>query len=117
MYPEAIAEWRESLNSIPNWTVALAGIGNIYGEEGKKAEALKMLDTLNSLSTKQFVTSYGIALVYTGVGDKDKTFEWLNNAYEERSNWLVWLKHDPRWKSIRSDKRYADLIRKVGLPN
>jgi TolB-like protein/Tfp pilus assembly protein PilF len=115
-YPEAIAQYRESLKYIRNWTVALAGIGNIYGEEGKKGEAMKMLDTLNSLSSKQFVTSYGVALVYTGLGDKDNTFDWLEKAYDERSNYLVWFHRDPRWASIRSDKRYMELVKKIGLP-
>ena len=116
MYPEAIAQFRETLNIIPNWPVALAALGNIYGEEGKKTEALKILDTMNSLSPSKFVTSYGIALVYVGIGDKDKAFEWLKKAYEERSNWMVWLKSDPRWATITSDKRYTELVRKVGLP-
>jgi TolB-like protein len=116
MYPEAIAEYRETLKAIPNWPVALAGIGNIYGEQGKKREAFEVLDTLNSLTSRQFVTSYGIALVFTGMGDKDKTFDWLNKAYDERSNFLVWLHRDPRWASIRSDKRYTELARKLGLP-
>jgi adenylate cyclase len=115
LYPQAIAEYRETLNVLPNWSVALAGIGNIYGEEGKKAEAMKMLDTLKLLSAKKYVTSYGIALVYCGIQDKDKTFELLDRAYEERSNWMVWLKSDPRWAYIRSDRRYKELVRKVGL--
>ena len=101
---------------MPDWPVALAGIGNVYGEEGNKTEAMKILDTLNTLSKSQYVTSYGIALVYAGLGDKEKTFEYLDKAYEERSNWLVWLKSDPRWEPIRSDDRYSELIRKVGLP-
>ena len=48
---------------------------------------------------------------------KIKTFFWLEKAFEERSNWLVWLKTDPRWNSIKSDKRFAELVNRVGLPN
>ena len=51
-----------------------------------------------------------------GLGEKDKAFEWLNKAYDERSNWLVWLKADPRWAPLRTDKRYTELVNKVGLP-
>jgi len=76
----------------------------------------KILDTLSLLKQSQFVTAYGIALVHAGMGDSDSTFKWLNKAYDERSNWLVWLKTDPRWESIRTDERYAELVRKVGLP-
>ena len=116
MYDEAVAEYKKTLLVIPEWPVALAGIGNIYGEIKENATARKMLDTLAMLSKKEFVTPYGMALIYAGLGEKDNAFHWLDKSYEEHSNFLVWLKVDPRWASIRSDKRYAELIRKVGLP-
>lgn len=117
MYPEAIAEYKKVLDVSKNWPVALAAIGNVYGLSGKKAEAQIILDTLTSLSTKRFVTSYGVALVYAGLGEKDQAFFWLNKAFDERSNWLVWLKTDPRWALIRYDKRFAELVNRVGLPD
>jgi TolB-like protein/Tfp pilus assembly protein PilF len=116
LYDNAIVEYRETMKILPDWPVALAGIGNAYGEAGNIPEAQKILDTLNLLRQNQFVTAYGIALVHAGMGDSDSTFKWLNKAYDERSNWLVWLKTDPRWDVIRSDERYAELVRKVGLP-
>jgi adenylate cyclase len=116
MYSEAITEYKAALQITPGWPVGLAQIGNVYGVAGKKAEGQTILDTLLSLSTRKFVTSYGMALVYAGLGEKEKAFQWLNNAYEERSNWLVWLKTDPRWAAIRSDKRFAQLLYNVGLP-
>ncbi len=116
MYREAITEYRKTLQFVPNYPVALAGIGNIYGILKEREAAQRMLDTLTMLSSKQFVTSYGVALVYAGLGDKDKAFQWLDKSYEERSNFLVWLKVEPRWAPIRSDKRYAELVRRVGLP-
>ena len=116
LYDEAISEYRETMNILPDWPVALAGIGNVYVEAGNITEAQKILDTLSLLKQSQFVTAYGIALVHAGMGDSDSTFKWLNKAYDERSNWLVWLKTDPRWESIRTDERYAELVRKVGLP-
>jgi len=68
------------------------------------------------LLSKKFVTSYGVALVYAGLGETEQAFAWLNKAYEERSNWLVWLKSDPRWAPLKSDKRFKELVNKVGLP-
>ncbi|MBS1934374.1 MAG: tetratricopeptide repeat protein [Bacteroidetes bacterium] len=114
-YPEAIAEYQDALAGNPNWPVALAAIGHVYGEAGEKLQAKKILDSMMSLSSHQFVTSYGIALVYAGLNDSH-AFQWLENAYNERSNWLVWLKTDPRWGSFNQDKRFAELINKVGLP-
>ena len=69
------------------------------------------------LGKTKFVTSYGVALVYAGMGENDKAFEWINKAYDERSNWLVWLKSDPRWSLIRADKRFTELVHRVGLPD
>jgi len=54
--------------------------------------------------------------VYAGLDDKDQAFDWLNKAYEGRSHWLVWLNRDPRWNRLRSDPRFADLKKRVGLP-
>lgn len=116
MYREAVAEYKKTLIVIPDWPVALASIGNIYGEMQEVANARRMLNTLAMFSSKEFVTSYGVALIYAGMGEKDKAFQWLDKSYEEHSNFLVWLKVDPRGASIRSDKRYIELIRKIGLP-
>ncbi|MGZ8557205.1 MAG: TPR end-of-group domain-containing protein [Chitinophagaceae bacterium] len=117
MYAQAIAGYKNTLQAIVDWPVALAAIGHVYGVSGEKAEAQKILDTLSSLSSKKFVTSYGVALVYAGLDENEKAFLWLNKAFEERSHWLVWLKTDPRWAPIQSDKRYAELVNKVGLPD
>ncbi len=116
MYAKSIEEYQITLQAIPDWPVALAAIGNVYGLKGEKAEAKRLLDTLKSLSTRRFVTSYGVALVYAGLGEKDQTFLWLDKAFDERSHWLVWLKTDPRWAPVRSDKRFAELVNRVGLP-
>jgi adenylate cyclase len=117
MFPEAIAEYKVALVIAPDWPVALAQIGNVYGVSGNNAQARKILDTLALLASKKYVTSYGVALVYCGLGETDKAFESLNKAYDERSHWLVWLKSDPRWVPIHSDKRFAELVHRVGLPD
>jgi hypothetical protein len=90
-------------------------MGNIYGIIGQRAEAAKILDSLNQMSSQKYVTPYGVALVYAGLGEADKVFEYLEKAYDDRSNWLIWLNLDPRWDSVRSDKRFVALVRKVGL--
>ena len=116
MYPQAIAEFKTILANAPHWSVAMAQIGNVYGVSGDKINSQKVLDTMLLLSKKQFVTAYGVALVYAGLNEKDNVFTWLNKAYEERSNWMVWVKSDPRWIPFQSDKRYAELVNRVGLP-
>jgi hypothetical protein len=64
----------------------------------------------------KYVTPYGVALVYAGLGEKNQAFVWLNKALQGRSHWLVWLNRDPRWAGIRSDPRFVDLAKRVGLP-
>lgn len=114
-YEEAIGEFRAALAVNKHWPVAMAALGWVYGMSGQPEKAGKILDTLLRHSEDRFVTPYGIALVYAGLHDKDKTFEWLEKAYAGRSNWLVWLKLDPRWATVRSDRRFGALLEKVGL--
>jgi TolB-like protein/Tfp pilus assembly protein PilF len=115
-FEEAIEEYNRTLQYAPNWAVGIAALGNLYGAQGKPAKAREMLAKLDTLRKhKKFVTSYGVALIYSGLNRKDEAFEWLRNAYLERSHWLVWLKLDPRWKNIREDKRFAELVTKVNL--
>ena len=117
MYSESIEEYKKTLLASPGWPVAFAALGNVYGIMGDKEKARQILDTMVVLGKTKFVTSYGVALVYAGMGENDKAFEWINKAYDERSNWLVWLKSDPRWSLIRADKRFAELVHRVGLPD
>jgi len=116
MYAEAIDEFNKTDEALPGWVVTTAGIGNAYGEWGHQAEARQVLVRLNDMSRGKYVTPYGIALVYAGMGDKNQAFGWLNKAFEGRNHWLVWLNRDPRWDRLRSDPRFADLKKRVGLP-
>ena len=68
-----------------------------------------------TLSPREYVDPYSIAEVYAGLGDKDRTVEWLERAYRVHSGAMVWLKADPFWEKVRSDPRYEDLLRRVGL--
>ena len=93
----------------------LEAIGHVAGVAGQREEARQALNQLFSLSKQKYVTPYGVALVYAGLGEKEQAFEWLNKAYDERSHWLVWLKLDPRWDNLRPDPRFAKLVRRIGL--
>ena len=116
MYAEAIDEFNKTDAALPGWVVTIAGMGNAYGEWGRRAEAEQVLTRLDEVAHAKYVTPYGIALVYAGLGDKNRAFVWLNKAVAGRSHWLVWLNRDPRWDQLRSDPRFADLKKRVGLP-
>jgi len=83
---------------------------------GNRAEAQKILAQLRLLSNEKYVPPITSAMIYAGLGDKDQAFAWLEKAYTERSVWLLWLKVDPKFDSLRSDARFAEFVRRIGLP-
>jgi len=96
-------------------TDMLTGLGHGYAILGKKNEALDVLDKLNELSRKKYVSSYDMAAIYAALGEKESAFTYLENAYEERSGYLAYIKVDPRVNSLRSDPRFVRLLRKMNL--
>jgi hypothetical protein len=80
-----------------------------------RARAARILEDLKTRSSNEFVSSYTLALAYAGAGEKDQTFASLEQAIQERMPLMVFLKVDPIWDYARSDTRFADLVRQVGL--
>jgi TolB-like protein/Tfp pilus assembly protein PilF len=117
MYGEAIAE----LNKAAPFSGGFASniislLGYNYALWGKRGEAIKRLGELKELSKRKIVPARDIAIIYTGLREKDQAFKWLRQACEERDGMIVYLKFDPIFKSLRTDPRFADLLRYVGLP-
>ncbi len=83
---------------------------------GRRDEAQAVLNELKNLSTQKYVPSHNIAMIYQGLNEKDEMFVWLEKAYEERGVHLSYLKVDPLWDQSRSDPRFQDLLRRIGLP-
>jgi serine/threonine protein kinase/tetratricopeptide (TPR) repeat protein len=113
MYREGIAEIEKELMISANNTGALAELGYGYALEGRREEAQKVLDKLNELSKQKYVSAVSRAIIYAGLGDKDKAFEWLEKSYEERS--IGAIKVNPIYDPLRSDPRFADLLRRMNL--
>jgi len=91
-----------------------SSLGHAYALFGKRAEAQAILDMLRDRSKQSYVPSYFSALIYAGLGDKDRAFEWLERAFQERSTVLAYLRLDPRLAPLRSDPRFAELLRRIG---
>jgi DNA-binding winged helix-turn-helix (wHTH) protein/Flp pilus assembly protein TadD len=115
-FDDAISEFRHVEEMIHEWPISIAARGYITGVAGRIDEARNILAEMEALAGRKFVTSYGIALVQAGLGQSDAAFASLNRAFDERSNWLVWLRLDPRWKGMRSDPRFAELVGRMGFP-
>ena len=96
----------------------VGALGHLYGIWGKKAEAEKVLHAIENADRGQpgYRGPYDGALTWLGLGDKDKTMEWLGKCYEDRAPFLVWLLRDPRWDPMRSDPRFIDLLKRIGFP-
>jgi tetratricopeptide (TPR) repeat protein len=112
----AFEELEQALKLSGNETSFKAELANAYAVTGKKPEALAILHDLLALASKQYVSPYNLAVVYVGLGDKDAAFKWLNKAYDERSVRLINIAVHPRFASLRSDPRFAALVKRIGLP-
>ena len=117
MYPEALRELTKTKDLLPGNLAVQSDIGHLYAVSGNKSEAEKTIARLKQESTRTYVNLYELALIYIGLGQNDQAFDWLEKAYRERSDQLIYLKVDPRLDPIRSDSRFADLVRRVGIPD
>jgi TolB-like protein/Tfp pilus assembly protein PilF len=112
----AIEEYRKAYRLSGGNILQLAYQGFVLGQIGRRSEAQQIITTLNQIAQSRFVPPYAFALVYTGLGDRDAAFHWLERASEVRDVALVFLPAGPQWDSLRSDKRFQSLLRRCGFP-
>jgi DNA-binding winged helix-turn-helix (wHTH) protein/TolB-like protein/Tfp pilus assembly protein PilF len=94
----------------------LSELGQAYAVAGRRSEALKVIGELEDRRAKQrYASPVRIARVYAGLGEKERVFELLNQAYKDHSDHLLVLGVDPSFDNVRSDPRFADLLRRVKL--
>jgi DNA-binding winged helix-turn-helix (wHTH) protein/TolB-like protein/Flp pilus assembly protein TadD len=116
MYREALAEFEKARDLLRDNAEVISLIGYTYAVSGRHAEAQKVLQDLQARSNQNYISPYHVAMVYAGLGERDKAFNWLGKAYADREGRLTILKVVPEFDSLRSDPRFADLIRRIGLP-
>jgi serine/threonine protein kinase/TolB-like protein/Flp pilus assembly protein TadD len=116
MFKEAVTEFQEATRfGISPFTIA--ALGHAYALSSRKGDAQQMLNQLIAMSKQRYISPYAIATVYLGLGEKEQALAWLEKAYEDRSEVFVWLKVEPLLDSLRSDPRFADLLRRIGFPS
>lgn len=115
MYAEAIAEFEKAITLSTENPLMMAALGHAYAVSGQAEAAKKILDDLHKISKQRYVSSYEIAVIHAGLGDKDKTLESLERAYEERASYLIFLNVDPRLDRLRPDPRFQYLLRRMRL--
>ncbi len=115
LYTEALRDLQRAKEVLTNVSVD-ADIGHLYAVSGNRTGAERVLRDLKELSTKKYVNAFEIALIYVGLGDKENAFEWLEKAYQERSDMLIYLNVDPRLDVIRHEPPFIALVKKVAPP-
>ncbi len=115
MYPEALVELQKVSAIFPH-TNATAALGQLYALWGKKEKARQIIRGLQKGSKKEYVSDYWVAAIYAALGEKDEAFRLLENTFAERERWILLVRVDPRFASLRSDPRFQDLLRRIGLP-
>ncbi len=114
MYAEAVAELKKAVQLSGDSPTCMANLARAYVASGKRSEAVKLLDDLKKRSTPGHSNAAEIAMIYASLGDADQAMTWLEKGYEERFNPGVLLR--PGFDSLRSNPRFQDLLRRIGLP-
>jgi tetratricopeptide (TPR) repeat protein len=114
-FPEAIAEFQKARTMNPESTLNLAGLAAVWAVGGERAEAVEMVSTLQKMAQSQYVSPMDVALVHTALGDKDRAFQWLDRAFDDQAEMLLFLKRYPPFAALRGDPRFATLLHRVGV--
>jgi tetratricopeptide (TPR) repeat protein len=116
MFQKALLEGQKAATFFSDKTAILGCIGGCYASLGKKSEAMKIIKQLSMLAKKRYVPAFVFAWIYMHLREKDKTLEFLERAYVERSSYLSVIGIEPGMDFLRGDPRFIALQRKIGLP-
>ena len=114
MYDEAIAEFQRAIDLSGHNGAFDSNLAYAYALSGRKEEAIQIVKNLEAREDQNPSADANVALIYVGLGDQDQAMNWLNKAYEARFNPSILLR--PAFDSLRSDARFQDLLRRIGLP-
>ena len=117
MYADALREMDRAKELLPGNLAVESDIGHVYAVSGDKVAAERIIAKLREESARRYVNQYELALIYVGFGQNDRGFQLLDRAFREHSDQMIYLKIDPRVESLRSDSRFANLVRLVGVPD
>jgi len=113
MHDEAIKSFQKAIAVGGRTSGLLAFLGHAYATSGKQAEAQKLLAELNEMSKQAYVSPYDLAVLYVGLGDKERAIEQLNKAYEDRAGWIMYLNVEPIFDPLRADPRFGELVSRM----
>jgi tetratricopeptide (TPR) repeat protein len=111
---EAVSEFRKAL-AVADQPGTRLGIAYVAAVTHDKTEARRALEELTTLSATTYVSPHHFAVLHAALGDADQAIEWLEKAFDTRVAQLNWLKVDPRFRSLHGDRRFQDLLKRLGL--
>jgi TolB-like protein/DNA-binding winged helix-turn-helix (wHTH) protein/Flp pilus assembly protein TadD len=114
MYDEAIAEFQKAIDLSGHSGAFDSNLAYVYAVSGRKEEAIQIVKHLEARHDENPSADANVALIYVGLGDQNQAMSWLNKAYEARFNPSILLR--PAFDPLRSDARFQDLLRRIGLP-
>jgi tetratricopeptide (TPR) repeat protein len=115
---EAISELEDALSVTTDpgtKAVVNADLAYSYGLSGSADKAEQMIERVTEFGQTNYISPCDVAVAHLGLGDKDKVFWWLEKAYAERDEGLMWLKIDPIYDDLRNDPRFVDLLKRINL--
>lgn len=115
-FQKAIAEFEKAASLSHNSAPMISALGHVYGLMGRKLEAQRVVNQLIEQSKRRYIAPFYVGIVYIGLGEQETAMNWLEKAYEDRSNGLVFLKVDPQLDPLRSNPRFQSLLRRLNLP-
>ena len=117
MYDQAITELRRAVDISQSSPPAVAALARAYAVSGRTTEARKLLDQLMEQSKRRYVSPFYVAIVYAGLGENDQALDWIEKAYKDRSNAIVFAKVDPQLDTLRSTPRFQSLLHRLAFQN
>jgi eukaryotic-like serine/threonine-protein kinase len=115
MYDQSVAAFQTGVPLSGRAPTLLAHLGRAWALAGRKVEAQVVLDELHEAASRRYVASYYFAIVHLGLGEKDRAFEYLDKACDERAGFLAFLGVEPMFDPVRRDSRFRELLGRVGL--
>jgi tetratricopeptide (TPR) repeat protein len=115
-YPQAIAELEKAVSVSHDSPPMLGALGHAYGVAGRRADAERVLNQLIAQSKTRYVSPFYVAIVYAGLREDDAALDWLEKAFQDRSNAIIFLKVEPQLDGLRSNSRFQALLRRLALP-
>ena len=116
MPEESVKEFQKAVELSGGAPPMRAALACAYVDAGRRSDALRILDDLQARARQGYVSSFHIALVHARLGNKDAAFESLERAYQDHSDWMLWIKVARGLESLRDDPRYQDLLRRLNFP-